>query len=233
MMAYRGIGARAAVQAEGVGRCGQPVGPDGRERVSVRLLLEWAFAREKAALEYDEVGGGVSVGCDSTRRIMEAMALSTGEPGSCLRVDQSGGRSLPHHDAEVVVSVLRRSVPWSVAVQVAELARTCACPRWDIGPQRMVPRAWGNRNRHGVQGKKEKIGEVLTLKPRRGLVREPVLWTPVTVEPTASQIAAARRRYLDWRGALMDVQAGLRGVTFDLFELTEALPAVAPWSKMG
>ncbi|MBW4986107.1 hypothetical protein KZZ07_26670, partial [Mameliella sp. CS4] len=107
MMAYRGIGARAAVQAEGVGRCGQPVGPDGRERVSVRLLLEWAFAREKAELEFDEVGGGAPVGCDSTRRIMEAMALSTGDPGSCLRVDQSGGRSLPHHDAEVVVSVLR------------------------------------------------------------------------------------------------------------------------------
>ncbi|WP_300534619.1 hypothetical protein [uncultured Mameliella sp.] len=234
MMAYRGIGARAAVQAEGVGRCGQPVGPDGRERVSVRLLLEWAFAREKAALEYDEVGGGGgSAGCDSTRRIMEAMALSTGEPGSCLRVDHSGGRSLPHHDAEVVVSVLRRSVPWSVAVQVAELARTCTCPRWDIGPQRMVPRAWGNKNRHGVWGKQQKIGEVLTSKPGRGVVREPVLWVPVKVDPTASQIAEARRRYHAWRGALMDVQAGLRGVTLDLFELTDALPAVTPWKKTG
>ncbi|WP_305972660.1 MULTISPECIES: hypothetical protein [unclassified Mameliella] len=230
MMAYRGIGARAVVRAEGVGRCGQPIGPDGRERVSVRLLLEWAFDTEKARLEIDDVAHHAS-GMDSTRRIMEAMQLSTGLPGSCLRVDAGGGRSLPHHDAEIVVSVLRRSVPWSVAVQVAEMARTRSCPRWDIGPQRMVPRAWGNRNRHGVRGKTEKIGEVLSHRPRRGVVREPVLWTPVTVEPTASQIAAARRRYLDWRGALMDVQAGLRGVSFDLFELTDALPALAPWSK--
>lgn len=232
MMAYRGIGARAVVRAEGVGRCGQPIGPDGRERVSVRLLLEWAFAREKAALEFDEVGGGASVGCDSTRRIMEAMALSTGEPGSCLRVDQSGGRSLPHHDAEVVVSVLRRSVPWSVAVQVAELARTCACPRWDIGPQRMVPCGWRGANQNRRLAKTEVIGEV-RYRTRRGEVRKAVTVCPVTVEPSASQVAAARRRYLDWRGALMDVQAGLRGVTFDLFELTDALPALAPWDKGG
>ncbi|MBW4985091.1 hypothetical protein KZZ07_21330, partial [Mameliella sp. CS4] len=147
-------------------------------------------------------------------------------------VDQSGGRSLPHHDAEVVVSVLRRSVPWSVAVQVAELARTCTCPRWDIGPQRMVPCGWRGANQNQRLAKTEVVGEV-RYRTRRGEVRKSVTVCPVTVEPSASEVAAARRRYLDWRHALMDVQAGLRGVTFDLFELTDALPAVTPWSKKG
>ncbi|MBY6160022.1 hypothetical protein KUV73_04020 [Mameliella alba] len=231
-MMARQIGqAGTMVRADGLGRCGQPLEADGRERVSVRLLLEWAFAREKAVLEFDEVEA--PRGMDSTRRIMDAMALSTGAPGSCLRVDTSAGRSLPHHDAEVVVSVLRRSVPWSQAVQVAEMARTCRVPQWDLGPQRMVPRAWGNRNRHGIRGKSEKIGEVVALRPRKGWVREPVTWTPVTLEPTVAQISTARRGYLDWWGALLAVLSGLRGVDLDLFMVTDALPPMEPWKKMA
>lgn len=232
-MMVREVGmARSAVWPDGVGRCGQPLADDGREIVSVRLLLEWAFAREKVSLDFDEVGGG-PVYVDSTRRIMDAMAISTGAPGTCLRVDASGGRSLPHHDADVVASVLRNTVPWSVAVQVAEMARTARVPQWDLGPQRMVPRAWGRSNQHGVQARAEQIGETRYVSRRRGVVRTPVMWVPVTVEPAASRIAAARRGYLDWWGALLAVLAGLRGVDLDLFEVSAALPPMEPWKKGG
>lgn len=233
MMARQVQAARAAVRPEGVGRCGQPLAEDGREIVSVRLLLEWAFAREKASLDFDEAAPVGCVGVDSTRRIMEAMALSVGDPGSCLRVDASGGRSLPHHDAEVVASVLRNTVPWSIAVQVAELARTARVPQWDLGAPRMVPRCWGRSNQHGMQARAEQIGETRYVSRRRGVVRTPVMWVPVTVEPAASRIAAARRGYLDWWGALLAVMAGLRGVDLDLFVVSQALPAMEPWQKGG
>lgn len=231
MMAQQVQGARDSVRPEGVGRCGQPLAEDGREIVSVRLLLEWAFAREKASLDFDEVGGGAAY-VDSTRRIMEAMAISTGAPGTCLRVDASGGRSLPHHDAEMVATVLRHTVPWSTAVQVAEMARMARVPQWDLGPQRMVPVGWRGANQGQRLAKTEQIGEV-RYATRRGEVRKAVTVCPVTVEPSASRLAAARRGYLDWWGALLAVMAGLRGVDLDLFVVSSAMPSMEPWKKGG
>ena len=231
MMARQVQSARASVRPEGVGRCGQPLAEDGREIVSVRLLLEWAFAREKASLDFDEVGGGAAY-VDSTRRIMEAMAISTGAPGTCLRVDASGGRSLPHHDAEMVATVLRHSVPWSTAVQVAEMARMARVPQWDLGPQRMVPVGWRGANQGRRLAKTEQIGEV-RYATRRGEVRKAVTVCPVSVEPSASRVAAARRGYLDWWGALLAVMAGLRGVDLDLFVVSAAMPSMEPWKKGG
>jgi hypothetical protein len=221
-----------AVREAGLGRCGQPLAEDGREVVSTRTLLEWAFARERASLEFDEIEPAAPA-VDSTRRIMDAMALSTGDPGTCLRIDAGGGRSLPHHDADVVASVLRSSVPWSTAVRVAELARNCSAPRWDIGPQRLVPRDWGRCNQYGVLAKSEICGTYSYRSRRRGMVTRQVMWTPVRVEPTASQIAAARRSYLDWWGALLAVMAGMKGVDLDLFQVSGALPPVEPWRKGG
>lgn len=219
------------VRPEGVGRCGQPLAADGRERVSVRVLLEWAFAREKAWLDFDDVGPAGSGGYDSTRGIMEAMALSTGAPGSCLRVDTSRGRSLPHHDAEIVAATLRSCVPLSIAMAVAELARNCRAPVWDLGPQRVVPVAWGRQNRFGRQGKTEVLEVCSYRSRRRGLVRREVLHVPVTIVPSASEIAAARRGWLDWWCALHALRHALQAVDLDLFSVTEALPAREPWKK--
>ncbi|WP_418592075.1 hypothetical protein [Ponticoccus sp. (in: a-proteobacteria)] len=234
MQAYRMDYAEILQSGPTIGRrCGQPLSADGREMVSVRILLDWAFGTEKAQLDRDEIGassGGQGGGRGAEAAIAEQLALGK-RYGEGVRVDRSFGSTGPHHDAEQVATVLRNAVPWRLAVQVAELARAGRTPQWDLGPQRFVPRNWGRTNRFGRLGKSEALDIIEYRSARRGRVRREVRWTPVCIVPSAREVGAARRAWLDWWGALLAVQAGLRGVDLDLFGVTDAMPPLEPWKK--
>lgn len=213
----------------------RPRDPSGRELISVRALLEWAFAVECASLDHDEVG---QIGPDgfgyrsATANICDMLALGDpkGELGRGVKVDAFGGRSYPHDDAETVAAALRTSVPWSVAVDVAELARTCRVPQWDLGAPRIVPRGWSRANHRGQSAAAE-VHDVIRYRSRRGMVERKIMWCPVEVLPTPAQRGAARRAYLAWYDALLIVRARLRSETLTRFSLTDAMPKLMPWKK--
>ncbi|MFY0619035.1 hypothetical protein [Shimia sp.] len=210
----------------------RPKDETGRELISVKGLLEWAFATECATLDYDEIGevsGGHRPGVGMEYRIMQMGALGK-EPGELVVPDTSVGRSYPHDDAELVATVLRNTVTFDLAIRVADLARGCRAPEWDLGPQHLRPRDWGKRNHHGKHGKTEVVREVAYLQRGRRRVRKD-LWVPCEWTPSNGQIAAAHRGYLDWWGALLSVVAGLRGMELSRFVLNDRMPPMAPWQK--
>jgi len=226
---------RHAVGMRAIGLVGAddaPVTADGKQIISVRGLLEWAFGTEYASLDYDEIGetaGSGTPGMGQEYRIMQQLALGK-KSGEGVRVDTSFGRSHPHDDAEIVATVLRNSVEWSLAVRVAELARSGRRPQWDLGQQRLQPRDWSKRNHHGAFGKTEVCRTVKYTS--RGRVRERKdLWVPCVWVPSAAKIAAAHRAYLDWWSALLSVLSGLQGVEFERFHLSERMPPMTPWKK--
>ena len=209
----------------------RPRGETGKELISVRGLLEWAFGVEFASLEYDwldEFTGGYP-SKSIVAVIGEQLALGD-EPGVGVRVDTSIGRSLPHDDAEIVAAVLRMAVPWSQAVRVAEFSAAFSLPKWDLGAQRIEPREWSRENQSGARGKTE-VCRVVKYRSRGRIRERKDFWVPCRWVPTASQIAKARREYLDWWGALLAVQAGLNGVELQRFEMTSQLPPMQPWRK--
>ena len=214
----------------------RPKDATGREIVSVRRLLEWAFATECATLDFDEVGaigGGGWPSISATAGVCDAMSLNpepTERPGACVRVDHSRGCSATHDDAEAIATILRNAVPFHLALRMAELARACQVPCWDLGPQYLRPKEWGKRTRHGQHGKPEvcRVVEYILRGRRR---RREEMWVPCTWVPCASQIAAARRAYLDWWGGLLAVSAGLRGVELSCYALSDHMPPMTPWQK--
>lgn len=209
-----------------------PITEDGKQIISVRGLLEWAFGTEYASLDFYEIGELAGLGFPSISpeyRVMQQLALGK-ESGEGVRVDTSFGRSHPHHDAEIVAAVLRNHVEWTIAVRVAELARAGRRPQWDLGQQRLQPRDWSKRNHHGAYGKTEVCRTVKYTS--RGRVRERKdLWVPCVWVPSAAKIAAAHRAYLDWWSALLSVLSGLQGVEFERFHLSDRMPPMTPWKK--
>ncbi len=204
----------------------------GREIISIKDLLEWAFATECATLDFDEIGeaqGGSMPGVGSEWRIGQMLELGL-EPGEGVKVDTSFGRSLPHNDAELVATVVRNALNWWEAVSVAELARQCRAPDWDLGPLTCQPEAWGKRNHHGQMGKTKRLEDFVYTKGGRTYHRQ-VLMTPIKFYPDVSNIAAARRKYLNWISALMSVRAAMRGHQMERFILSDTMPNRAPWKK--
>jgi len=233
MMAQRGMVARGAVRSARVGRCGGPIGADGREVVGVRALLEWAFAVECAQLDYDcgdVFAGERRPGVGMEARIAEQLAMGK-QSKRGVRVDTSIGRTLPPDDAELVATTVRHVLPWSQAVMVADHARSGCAPVWDLGPQRVVPREWKRANQHGQQPQERVVYVERVLSKRGRLIGRNHTEVPVMIVPSSAQIAAARRRYLDWWGGLLAVLAGLRAVKLDWFSLSGDMPPMTPWRK--
>ncbi|QIZ79063.1 hypothetical protein [Thalassovita gelatinovora] len=206
------------------GRMGGPLATDGKEMVGIKALLEWAFAVEKADLsvtmDHSELGGyGYA---SSTAAIMRHEQLG-------CRID-GGGKSDPHPDAEAVADMLVNCASWSMAIRVAELSRAGRVPEWDLGQQRLQPRAWSKRNHLGQHGKTE-VCRVVEYVQRGRQRRREDLWVPCCWVPSHCQIAAARRDYLDWWGALLELSSALNGYNFDKFHLIDRMPPMTPWKK--
>ncbi|WP_312529477.1 hypothetical protein, partial [Paracoccus sp. (in: a-proteobacteria)] len=192
--------------------------------------LEWAFATECAQLDFDQFGAKEfeRPAADSVWRLQKQRELG-------CRVD-GGGASDPHPDAQIIAAAVE-ALPTSVggramAMQVAELARARSCPDWGQDErQHYVPQSWAGQNQHGPYAATRVVG-LERVSSRRGMREVEVLACPVMLVPSAAQIAAKRRNYLAWYGALLHLMvevsydAGLDGVS-----IVDDLPALAPWHE--
>lgn len=202
--------------------------------ISIWDLLQWAFQRELAGLDFDEVGSetGSVVNFGMEYVLIERARLGCHVDG--------GGRSDPHPDADVVASALA-ALPVAyggraMAVHIAQLARAGTVPDWmpDARP-RCVPVKW-RQTSNGPRAA-QAAGDIWRFTARMGRYagkpRETAtMCCPVTYTPTAAKIAAARRGWLDWWGALHELRVNLSvGASLTSFEVTKAMPPMTPWQK--
>lgn len=192
--------------------------------MSVREALEWAFAVERASVDFDDFAG--PGGVDTIWRLMQRGRLG-------CEID--GGGSTPRHDdAEVIASIVAQ-LPVSVggkamAVQLATLARAGMVPDWMPGAApRCVPQDT-RLTKHGLFAKTEVVGSEET-QYRGRKVKHDVVVCPVTYRPSMAQISAARRAYLDWWGALLDLQYRLAVAGLRTIRISREMPEMTPWHK--
>ncbi|WP_295537566.1 hypothetical protein [uncultured Thioclava sp.] len=218
-----------------------PVGrASGMRELSIEAALRWAFGSECARIDFDEetdpdsfVGSGSS---DSVWKLMQRGRIG-------CRVD-GGGFSPPSDDAQMIVSqVAALDVGCGgrkMAIQIAQLSRVGMRPDWMPGARpRCVAEDWRG-NRHGggaAMADAKDLGAQgwpsMERRNRKGVVvRDPVRYCPVIYTPTARTIAAARRNYLQWWGALLEVGSYLRltGVLGGI-KITSAMPPMHPWRE--
>ena len=196
----------------------------GGRAMGIRVALEWAFGVEHAGLDFDDLRPDGARPGVSTIWVM----IHRGQLG--CQID-GGGRSRAADDAETIaIAVANLPVALggrAMAAEIAALARAGLAPDWmpDARP-RCVPCEWRN-TKHGLFARAEVVRVETTLYRGRK-VEHDVLACPVTFVPTSQQIAAARRRYLDWYGALLHLRADL-GHALARIRLTDAMPPLTPW----
>lgn len=202
-----------------------------RKQVSIQQLLEWAFRVEKVSLDLpqaEEALIGRGYGTGSALRLIRRAELG-------CRID-GGGSSPCHEDAEAVAAVLS-NLPVALggrgmAVRMAEWARAGTTPDWMPGAApKVVPAHIEGRSIGGRPSRSVVIGrEGMEISGRK--FEWEVRACPITWSPSAQQIGVARREYLAWGLALLEVRANLRACRMLRgHELTDAMPPRAPWEK--
>lgn len=212
---------QGAVTADVMGRV--------RREISIQRLLEWAFADECAQVDFEDVG---------------TLAQGYGHVGNAYRMAQrgalgcridGGGMSHPDPDADLVASAVA-TLPQGcggrqMAVWIAELSRKRMVPDAFVGVEpRCEPKGW-KVNQFGRRADTESLGveiDASGLRPRRHDVRV----CPVVYRPDGSQVAAARRNYLQWWSALAELR-----ITFEIhgnlsrWVVGQTMPPMTPWKK--
>jgi hypothetical protein len=224
----------------------------GVRRMGIRAALEWAFGVEKARLAFDVVdpqsarGGAAGAEWVIWQRHMLGATVDSSGP--------AWGGSAPADDAEVIAALVEHLPAQhggkGMAAAIAGWAAAGLAPDWMEGrAPRIHPRSW-HVNRHGRRGQTadsvelglvfdpadplRQVGWPGVVRARRkgGTVRDAVAYTPCVWEPTPAQIAAARRGYLDWWGALLHLSSELRGSgLLARVEVTDEMPPMTPWRK--
>jgi len=186
----------------------------------------WAFQRELASLDFDELASEVGARSFGMEYVMMRQAAL-----GC-RVD-GGGRSDPHSDADVIASalgVLSEGVGGrGAALLIAETARVGTPPDFVPDPR---PRC------EPVEWKASKHGRFAAREFWTGPGRWPATWLgrdhgyacAVFFADVPAQVAARRRAYLGWWGALSELRDRLRiGQPLSCFEVTLDMPPLQPW----
>ncbi|MCV2877596.1 hypothetical protein OE699_01920 [Sedimentimonas flavescens] len=208
--------------------------------MSIERALIWAFRSECASVDFEEEARP-----DLYQSTVSTAWLVAQRGRIGCKID-GGGRSLPHDDAEIIASAVSALAPQlggsGMAIQIARLARIGDRPDWMRGARARVVPVHRVFNQHGwMAGTADSrmlggVGwqHVRRRTRKRGIVSDPVLYCPVTINPTPAQIAAARRNYLDWWGALLDLAASLRSMgLLSSIALTSDMPPMTPWRKEG
>lgn len=200
--------------------------------MSLMEALHWAFQAEKARLDFDQHGAH-----EFDRPGVDVIWILAQQHQVGVTVD-GGGTSDPHRDAQIIAAAVE-ALPENVggrrmATQVAELARAGSAPNWGQGDRLgIVPCGWEWDDDEGrfVAGT-AKAGSLWVWRDSRSRKREQVgPVCAISYTGTAAGIAAKRRNYLAWYGALLELTWVLRQPgLLDTIEITGALPPVAPWN---
>lgn len=196
--------------------------------MSIERALIWAFGDEKAQLDFAEEAGHAPA-----RRGVDPIAVMMYRAQLGVEVD-GGGYSYPHDDADVIASFVAALRDKRMAAQIAELARAGIRPDWmrDATP-RCVPVAWQAPNQYGHRAKTEVYGTIETEWRGKKTKRE-IVFCPVRYVPTAAQIAARRRNYIDWWQTLSELQFNIRmWGRLNKIAVTLEMPPLEPWKVRG
>ena len=206
------------------------VAMNGKKQVSIRQLVEWAFQREFAQVDFDSVDRFGSVAQASFG--MEYLLLECARVGCSI---DGGGRSDPHHDAELVAAALS-VLPVArggrgMAVQIAELARAGMVPDCKLDERFRVEPVGSRLSKHGIFAKTELVG--IEKYRFRGRVCEfKSFCCPIRYRGNASEVASARRNYLGWWAALDELRYTFQaGRDLIANEVTDAMPPMMPWKN--
>ncbi len=199
--------------------------------MSIQAALEWAFVNEKAQLDFDEYGAH-----EFDRGAVDTLWILARRNELGCTVD-GGGSNPPHIDAQIIagaVEVLPEGLGGrAMALQVVEMARARSAPDWGQGDRvAVVPFGWDYDEEIGdfVAGT-AKTGSLWRWRTRHRKTREARgVVCPVSYTGTARSIAAKRRNYLAWWGAVLDLQSSLSG-RLHTIEITGVLPPMAPWRE--
>lgn len=193
--------------------------------ISIKAALEWAFGLEHAQLDFDDLRpDGHRPGRDTIATLMDRGVLG-------CQID-GGGRSRSSDDAEIIanaVAVLPIALGGrAMAVSIAEWARAGVAPDWMPDARtRCVPREWRN-TKHGYFARAEVVAVEAVIHRGRKIEHQ-VLACAVTYTPSAQQIGMARRRYLDWYGALLHLRHSLAQQQLTRIALNDLMPPLTPW----
>ncbi|WP_406736932.1 hypothetical protein [Thioclava sp. GXIMD4215] len=208
----------------------------GPRVMSVRSALEWAFGPENARMDFDHSGAHEfdRVGVSPEWRMMQQAKLG-------CRIDGGGAGPAPqiHPDAAMIAAAvealeLNPMFGREMAVLVATHARAGTAPDWRGScVRRVVPMAW-DFDRAGNPIALEAKGDIWWYRhPKcRNRLELTSKVCPIMYVGGGSDMAARRRRYLDWYGALLEVSMQLRVPGYlDTIHVTSALPALSPWQN--
>lgn len=195
--------------------------------LTIFAALEWAFATERAQLDFaEEQGDNARPGVSPLWTILQRGALGCTIDG--------GGHSLPALDADIIASAVAHLPDHlggrRMALTIAECARAGRTPDWRTPPAACVPVAWKGENQHGRIAATEEVDRITYLMRGRK-VQVPVLACPVRYVGSPDLVLAVRARYTAWRAALGWLLQDLRGRgTLTTIALQPGLPPAEPWA---
>ncbi|WP_306133344.1 hypothetical protein [Roseivivax marinus] len=200
-------------------------GRSEKRQVSIWELLVWAFHWERVSLDFDEISStsGTRPGVGMEYILMQRHNLG-------CQVD-GGGRSEAHPDADLVASAVaalpegcggRRMALW-----IAECARAGVLPTVpEHTAAKCEPVAW-RRCKHGRFAERSfwnGDGRVARW-PANHLGKEDGYVCLVTYSGTAREVAAQRRRWIEFRLALLELRETFRVcANLSAFEVSEKVP---------
>lgn len=193
--------------------------------MSIQRALEWAFGAEKAQVDFDATGAHEfdRVGVDPLWRGMQLAILGTAIDG--------GGTSDPHPDAQIIASVVESVLPRHMALTVVELARAGRVPEWNIDARlRVAPEAWSMRDdgTWEAEARDTELFEWVDAKYRRRKLQGQIC--AIRYVGGTPALGAARRGYLEWYGALLELMAVLgRGNMLQSIKISDQMPPMTPW----
>lgn len=198
--------------------------------MTIQQALEWAFATEKAQLDFDEYGSR-----EFERVAVDPIWVMARRAELGCKVD-GGGSSSPATDAQIIAAVVE-GLPENLggrrmATQIAELARARRVPDWEPAVKPGVaPASWAWCDQEGrwTATVRPKAGSPWCWRSRQRKRRErrgdvcPIIYTG-----TAASVAAQHRAYLAWWAALLELWHQLRGALHSI-EISDDMPPMAPW----
>lgn len=196
--------------------------------MSIEGALHWAFATEKAQLDFDQYGAH-----EFARRSVDPVWL-IGQRGAVGCSVDGGGTSDPATDAQIIAAAVERLPEGCggrrMATMVAELARARSAPDWGQTERlAIVPCGWDFTD-GGWSAHVERTGSLWAWRDKwrkrqeaRGLV------CPVSYTGSAAVVASKRRTYLLWISALYDLHASLTPALHTI-TLNSVFPQLSPWN---